>query len=191
MPNLVSRLSSLHNTLTKRLALQERLLLLNGRLDLALSQVELRSSKAPSMAAAGLAKGNKNKDQHVTKYVEGESSDDESMEIEIEKGSDAESVEDIRLDGPSDGSSDTEESDVLIGDENEKLGAGTDDDEEEGEEDEDEDEDEDEEEEEEEDEDEDDDSDASDKGPRMNGLIDDEAEESWGSEEEEEEEEEY
>ncbi len=44
LPNLVSRLSSLHATLTTRLATHERLLSLNGRLELVLSQIEARAA---------------------------------------------------------------------------------------------------------------------------------------------------
>ena len=44
LPNLVSRLSGLHATLTARLATHERLLSLNGRLELVLSQIEARAA---------------------------------------------------------------------------------------------------------------------------------------------------
>lgn len=44
LPNLVSRLSGLHGTLTTRLATHERLLALNGRLELVLSQIEARAA---------------------------------------------------------------------------------------------------------------------------------------------------
>ncbi|CBQ71887.1 related to UTP5-U3 snoRNP protein [Sporisorium reilianum SRZ2] len=44
LPNLVSRLSGLHATLTTRLATHERLLALNGRLELVLSQIEARAA---------------------------------------------------------------------------------------------------------------------------------------------------
>ncbi|SPO21862.1 related to UTP5 - U3 snoRNP protein [Ustilago trichophora] len=44
LPNLVSRLSGLHATLTNRLATHERLLALNGRLELVLSQIEARAA---------------------------------------------------------------------------------------------------------------------------------------------------
>ncbi|GAC96295.1 hypothetical protein PHSY_003875 [Pseudozyma hubeiensis SY62] len=44
LPNLVSRLSGLHATLSTRLATHERLLALNGRLELVLSQIEARAA---------------------------------------------------------------------------------------------------------------------------------------------------
>ncbi|SNX83212.1 related to UTP5 - U3 snoRNP protein [Melanopsichium pennsylvanicum] len=44
LPNLVSRLSGLHATLSNRLATHERLLALNGRLELVLSQIEARAA---------------------------------------------------------------------------------------------------------------------------------------------------
>ncbi|TKY86827.1 hypothetical protein EX895_004468 [Sporisorium graminicola] len=46
LPNLVNRLSGLHATLTTRLATHERLLSLNGRLELVLSQIEARAAYA-------------------------------------------------------------------------------------------------------------------------------------------------
>ncbi|KAG8784748.1 Small subunit (SSU) processome component [Serendipita sp. 397] len=170
IPNLVPRLSSLHATLTARLSLQDRLLALNGRLDFALSQVEMRSGKTAAQLAAKSERIPKDKDEGVTRYVEGESSDEEDDgmgEVEVEKGSDAGSVEDIGLGGRA--LSDTESGSGDEEDEDEEDGS-----EETGDEvDEDEDEDEDE-----------DDSDDSGEGPAINGFIDDEAEESWGSESE-------
>lgn len=44
LPSLVSRLSGLHATLTQRLATHERLLALNGRLELVLSQIEAHAA---------------------------------------------------------------------------------------------------------------------------------------------------
>ncbi len=44
LPNLVNRMSGLHATLTTRLATHERLLALNGRLELVLSQIEARAA---------------------------------------------------------------------------------------------------------------------------------------------------
>jgi len=151
MPDLVARLSSLHATLTTRLALQESLLSLSGRLNMALSQIEMRSSVGPSPIAPH--KGQKQSQKKVNKYVEGESEDDdaEQMEVEVEKdsGDDAGSIEDVELggDSPDEESEDAEKSD-----------------EEASEDEEDEDE-------------EDDDDDEDDEGPTMNGFIDDEAEE--------------
>jgi U3 small nucleolar RNA-associated protein 5 len=169
MPNLVSRLASLHATLTTRLALQERLLLLNGRLDLALSQVELRSANAPTKPSSKKVKNGGDKEKNVTRYVEGESSEEE-MEVDVQEGSDAGDIEEIGLGGKSNQQSDSEEeSPETSGEEDSDSESISDDAEDEGVDDEDDD---------------------SEDGPRLNGLIDDEAEESWGSEEEEEEEEE-
>lgn len=154
------------------MALHERLLSLNGRLDLALSQIELRSAKSPTHLGAGQGKLGKEKDSNVTRYIEGDSSDDEDMEPEIEKGSEDGSVEEIGLGGDTD--------DESLGDEHSEIAESGD---------EDSDEDENGSGDEDEDEDEDDDSEVSDDEPRVNGLIDDEAEESWGSEDDEDEEE--
>jgi U3 small nucleolar RNA-associated protein 5 len=161
----VTRLSSLHATLTSRLALQERLLLLNGRLDLALAQVELRWSKSPGTSSNSEGKkGKKDDEENVTRYIEGESEEDEEMQVELDKDSDEGSVEEIGLKGTSDADSTEEES-------------NDDEDDEELPDDEDESEEE-----------EEDDSDVSEDGPRVNGFLDDEAEEWSGSEEEEDDE---
>ena len=165
MPNLVSRLASLHATLTTRLALQERLLLLNGRLDLALSQVELRSANAPTKQSSKRIKNGGDKEKDVTRYVEGESSDEE-MEVDVQEGSDAGDIEEIGLGGKSNQQSDSEEEESAEDSGEEDSESGSDDAEDEGVDDEDDD---------------------SEDGPRLNGFIDDEAEESWGSDEEEEE----
>ncbi|EIN13392.1 WD40 repeat-like protein [Punctularia strigosozonata HHB-11173 SS5] len=105
MPDLVARLSALHQTLTARLALQESLLSLSGRLDMVLSQIEMRASVAPApLAMPKGAKANaraKGPQKEVRKYVEGESEDEEEnedeMEVEVESGDDEGSVEDIEL----------------------------------------------------------------------------------------------
>lgn len=160
----MTRLSSLHATLTSRLALQERLLLLNGRLDLALAQVELRWSKSPGILSNSEGKkGKKDEEENVTRYIEGESEEDEEMQVEVNNDSDEGSVEEIGLKGTGEADSTEEESD-------------------EDEDDEDLPDDEDESDQEEEEEEED--SDVSEDGPRVNGFIDDEAEEWSGSEEE-------
>ena len=101
----MARLAALHSTLTTRLTLQSRLLTLNGRLDLVLSQVELRSSNAPAPLSIRKGKnkrGIKVKAAEPTKYVEGESSDEngttEGVEIEIENDDDdMGSIEDVEL----------------------------------------------------------------------------------------------
>ncbi|KAG0705518.1 hypothetical protein DFH29DRAFT_1077671 [Suillus ampliporus] len=86
MPDLVSRLSGLHVTLTSRLALQDSLLSLNGRLDMVLSQIEMRSSTAPTLLAP---------------HKNGARSEEEGMEVGVESGEDEGSVEDIELGGES------------------------------------------------------------------------------------------
>ncbi len=100
MPDLVARLSGLHATLTSRLALQENLLSLSGRLDMVLSQIEMRSSTVPAPLVA--KKDRPAKDKSVKKYVEGESDEDENvkMDVEVEVDSDDNgSVEDVELGG--------------------------------------------------------------------------------------------
>jgi len=159
MPDVVARLAALHGTLTSRLALQNRLLSLSGRLDLVLSQVELRSSSVP----ATLAPKSKpdSKATTATRYVEGESSDDEQMNAEVESQDEGGSVEEVEL---GDGSDDEDESD------DGEFKAGSDDDEES-------------EPEETEGGDSDDDSSDAGGGLKMNGFVDDEAEE-WSGDDE-------
>lgn len=114
---MVARLSNLHSTLTTRLTLQERLLSLSGRLDLVLSQVEMRSSAAPAqVTAVGKEKNQLTTPRVPQRYVEGESSDEE-----IDAGQDDEdgSVEDIELGGASD--------DESLGSDNDDDLEGTDD----------------------------------------------------------------
>ncbi|KAI9445551.1 WD40 repeat-like protein [Lactarius indigo] len=166
MPDLVTRLAGLHGTLTARLSLRESLLSLSGRLDMVLQQVDLRSSAAPAPMAP---RGKKGKEPapmagaHETRrYVEGES-DEESvgdvMEVELEEGSDAGSVEDVELgaESGSEADSDAEEDEDEEGeDEEEDDGEGSEGDSE------------------------------GDEGPRLNGFIDDEAEEDEDEESESE-----
>ncbi|KAK0208886.1 WD40-repeat-containing domain protein [Desarmillaria ectypa] len=102
MPDLVARLSGLHATLTARIALQESLLSLSGRLDMVLSQIEMRSSAAPTPL---IPKKKAVKDKNVKRYVEGESEDEEEemdVEIEVDSSDDAGSIEDVELGGSSD-----------------------------------------------------------------------------------------
>lgn len=104
MPDLVARLSGLHATLTSRLTLQESLLSLSGRLDMVLSQIEMRSSVAPApLAPQKGKKPTKVQGRDVSRYVEGESDDDDQMDVEVEMGSGDEdgSVEDVELGGSS------------------------------------------------------------------------------------------
>jgi U3 small nucleolar RNA-associated protein 5 len=115
MPDLVARLSGLHATLTTRLTLQESLLALSGRLDMVLSQIEMRSSAAPAPLA--LQKGNvpfnAQGKREARKYVEGESDDDENahmdVEVEMESDDDVGSIEDVELGGDSQDDSDEDE----------------------------------------------------------------------------------
>ncbi|TFK76707.1 NUC189-domain-containing protein [Pluteus cervinus] len=118
IPDLVARLSSLHATLTARLALHESLLSLSGKLDMVLSQIEMRSSVAPAplVPKKGGDKANKSRKQ-VQRYVEGESdegSEDEEdkMEVEVEAGSgDDGSIEDVELGGSGDESDEDDDDD--------------------------------------------------------------------------------
>ena len=100
MPDLVTRLAGLHATLTARLSLRESLLSLSGRLDMVLQQVDLRSSAAPAPMASRGKKGKApaHADTPVTRrYVEGESDEEDVMEVELEEGSDTGSIEDVEL----------------------------------------------------------------------------------------------
>lgn len=104
MPDLAARLSSLHATLTARLALQERLLTLSGRLELVLAQIELQSSRAPAPLLPRSDQGKKGQPFNMrrpTRYVEGESTDEDEMDVEIEQGSgeDGSDVEEVGLGG--------------------------------------------------------------------------------------------
>jgi U3 small nucleolar RNA-associated protein 5 len=135
-----------------------------------LQQVDLRASTAPAPLARN-GKGNRTptagKGGEPRRYVEGESEEEveaDAMDVELEEGSDMGSVEDVEF-GVESGS-----------------GAGSDvDEEEDDEEEENEDKDEDEEWDEGEDSEEDSEGDES---PRLNGFIDDEAEEDEESESE-------
>jgi len=114
MPDLVARLSGLHATLTTRLTLHESLLSLNGRLDMVLSQVEMRSSAAPApVAVRRRGKGAAQNTEEVKRYVEGESEEeaDDQMDVEVESGDDAGSVEDVELGGESEEDEDDKEED--------------------------------------------------------------------------------
>ncbi|KAH7887881.1 hypothetical protein F5I97DRAFT_1805814 [Phlebopus sp. FC_14] len=105
MPDLVARLSSLHATLTSRLALQESLLSLNGKLDMVLSQIEMRSSTAPAIVSSRKDISTRsNGIRQPTHYVEGESENEEeqiNVEAPVESGDEEGSVEDIELGGDS------------------------------------------------------------------------------------------
>lgn len=117
MPDLVARLSGLHATLTTRLVLQESLLSLSGRLDMVLSQIEMRSSAAPApfVPQKGSIPTGTQGEQTAMKYVEGESEEEEQMDVEVEMQSDDDtgSIEDVELGGDSqdDDDDDGDESD--------------------------------------------------------------------------------
>ncbi len=107
MPDLVARLSGLHATLTQRLALQDSLLSLSGRLDMVISQIEMRSSGPPAPLPMPKNKQKRNKaaqKREARRYVEGESEDDEEqMEVEVESADEEGSIEDVELGGESAG----------------------------------------------------------------------------------------
>lgn len=101
IPDLVARLSGLHAALTARLNLHDSLLSLSGRLDMVLSQIELRSSVAPAILTSSAEKRDKaGKQSTVTRYVEGESdsSNEEDMTVQIEHD-DVDGIEEVELDG--------------------------------------------------------------------------------------------
>jgi U3 small nucleolar RNA-associated protein 5 len=106
IPDLVTRLSGLHTTLTARLNLHDSLLSLSGRLDMVLSQIELRSSAAPTtLTSLAEKRDNANKKSStITRYVEGESDssneEDTNVVVEIEHDN-ADAIEDVELDGSS------------------------------------------------------------------------------------------
>ena len=111
----MQRLASLHATITSRVSLQDRLLALQGRLDLVLSQVEVRSRKVESalptpapLTSRGLAvqmakweeAGRNSRSEAVNTYVEGESEEeievDEEVEVEM-IDEDNDNIEDVQL----------------------------------------------------------------------------------------------
>ncbi|KAG6891109.1 hypothetical protein C0995_014199 [Termitomyces sp. Mi166 len=118
IPDLVARLSGLHATLASRLTLQESLLSLNGKLDMVISQIELRSSAAPAPLVPRKGKEHlKSQATEVQRYVEGESDnesgdDNEPMEVEIESGDEEGSVEDVELGGDDDEEEDEEDEEM-------------------------------------------------------------------------------
>lgn len=134
MPDLIARLSHLHSTLATRLTLQERLLSLSGRLDLVLSQVELRSSEAPAPLPSrrkSIKKRGKLKTE-PTKYVEGESSQEEDNKSSadtvsgeasdvIEDDDEEGSIEDIELGGSEEDLDEEEEEEETDSDEEDNL----------------------------------------------------------------------
>ncbi|GAA6025244.1 hypothetical protein JCM11491_006150 [Sporobolomyces phaffii] len=118
IPSLVNRLASLHASLTQRLALQPSLLALNGRLELVMSQIDLRQDRRPAAASSahlsssGAAASSGSGRSSVTKakrYVEGESDDDDEG-----------AVEDVVL-GPAGGDFDDDFSDEAENDDDDDL----------------------------------------------------------------------
>lgn len=92
----------MHAVLTSRLALQESLLNLSGRLDMALSQMETRSSNGPTAPTTAPKAKQSAVPRVVKRYVEGES--DEEVEegeedVDIEMDDDGGSLEDVELGG--------------------------------------------------------------------------------------------
>ncbi|KAI8983370.1 NUC189-domain-containing protein [Trametes punicea] len=131
MPDLVARLAGLHATLTQRLTLQESLLSLNGRLDMVISQIEMRSSGPPAPLPMPRNKRNRNKQtkaREARRYVEGESEeeDEEQMEVEVESADEEGSIEDVELGGEESEGESIEETDEDEEDEDEEEDEGDD-----------------------------------------------------------------
>ncbi|KAH7343457.1 WD40-repeat-containing domain protein [Rhizoctonia solani] len=93
IPDLVSRLASLHATLGARLALQDRLLALNGRLDLVLSQIDVQSAPRATVDEDVIVKKKKVR-RKAARYVEGESESDDGMSVDGEDDEDEDEDED-------------------------------------------------------------------------------------------------
>jgi U3 small nucleolar RNA-associated protein 5 len=149
MPDAVARLAGLHAVMAQRAGMRGRLEGLMGRLDVVVSQVEMRGAgkrrEGKAVGAIGKVTVQDKDKREVRRYVEGESSDEDDEDdevdgVDVEVGSDAGSIEDVEL-GASDDSDD----------------GGLDDDEEDDEE--------------------EDDSEEDGIGGRVNGFVDDEAEE--------------
>jgi U3 small nucleolar RNA-associated protein 5 len=105
----VARLSSLHSTLAARLALQDRLLALNGRLDLVLSQIEMQSAPRTAIEEDVTVKRKKVR-RKAARYVEGESDSAENMSVDGDESEDDEgSVEDVGFGGMGDDDDDDDE----------------------------------------------------------------------------------
>ncbi|CCM01300.1 uncharacterized protein FIBRA_03349 [Fibroporia radiculosa] len=162
MPDLVARLSGLHATLTTRLALQESLLSLSGRLDMVISQIEMRSSGPPASLPLPKGKKKRHHKRQPRRYVEGESEDEDTkkMDVEVESADEGGSVEDVELGGSEEDESEDGETDDNSDEEEEEEAEEENDDDDDGEDDED--------------------------GPMANGFIDDEAEEYSEDEDEDE-----
>ncbi|KXN88558.1 U3 small nucleolar RNA-associated protein 5 [Leucoagaricus sp. SymC.cos] len=120
VPDLVARLSGLHATLTARLALQESLLSLSGRLDMVLSQISMRSSVAPTSLAPKHGKASSAaQEKPVKRWCVLQ---EVYTDVEIEIGDDEGSVEDVELGRDSEGEEDEDEE---VGDEGEGYNASS------------------------------------------------------------------
>lgn len=91
IPNLLARLEPLHRLINERLALTGPLMALAGRLDLALAQMELREAGKEEESA-----------REGSRYVEGESSEEDDSEDEEEVALEEGDIEDVGLGGDSD-----------------------------------------------------------------------------------------
>lgn len=86
-----------------RLSLHENLLTLSGRLDMVLSQVELRASATPASLNSSVGRTEQTKkDRSVLKrYIEGDTDSDDGVKaVEVDSGDEG-SIEDIELGGDS------------------------------------------------------------------------------------------
>ncbi|KAM0746073.1 hypothetical protein T439DRAFT_384341 [Meredithblackwellia eburnea MCA 4105] len=125
IPSLVHRLSTLHASLASRLVLYPQLLALEGRLELALGQIDMKpfSAVVPVGKVDKGGSGKKGGKKEGKRYVEGESDDEDEDDEEEEGGRDVEmdeedseeeeegSVEDVVLasDDDSEGDLDSDE----------------------------------------------------------------------------------
>ncbi|KAK2461714.1 hypothetical protein APHAL10511_006177 [Amanita phalloides] len=120
IPDLVAKLSGLHAILTTRLSLQQSLLSLTGRLELVLSQMQMRSAAASVPLLSKNERSSRVQLREVTKYVEGDSEESENeeqlMDIEDDVNDDA-SIEDVELaasvDSEEEEASDSEDEDDM------------------------------------------------------------------------------
>jgi len=135
VPSLVSRLAALHASLTQRLALQQPLLALQGRLELVMSQIDLRQDRARAQTARSGAKAIKAAPTG-RRYVEGESTDDEDEQLGegLEGDEDSEGdVEDVVLGPGGDDDDESGDSDGFGEIDDDDVDSDFDDDEEDGE----------------------------------------------------------
>ncbi|GAA6015631.1 hypothetical protein JCM10207_008151 [Rhodosporidiobolus poonsookiae] len=133
IPSLVNRLSALHASLTQRLALQQPLLALNGRLELVMSQIDLRQDRARAAEQSRAVKAAA-KPKTGRRYVEGESTDEDDEDLDDDEMEDEElsegDIEDVVLGaGGSDadefGGIGSDDEDVDSAFEDEEDGAGS------------------------------------------------------------------